>query len=56
MEEWWNEMEKYSKRDQLSLPYIIWKNGYSFEDVGIIDGEGKYWQRAQAHKRGESRV
>lgn len=56
MEEWWNEMEKYSKRDQLSLPYIIWKNGYSFEDVGIIDGVGKYWQRAQAHKRGESRV
>lgn len=26
MEDWWNELCKYSKRDQISLPFVIWKN------------------------------
>jgi hypothetical protein len=26
MEEWWAELLKYSVRDQISLPYIVWKN------------------------------
>ena len=26
MEEWWQFIENYSKRDQLSLSYILWKN------------------------------
>lgn len=27
-EEWWNEYEQYSKRDQFSLMYIYWRNQY----------------------------
>jgi len=27
MEAWWNEVEKHSYRDQVSLPYVIWKTG-----------------------------
>jgi hypothetical protein len=27
MEKWWDEIYKYSHRDQLSLSYIIWKTG-----------------------------
>lgn len=27
MDEWWNMITNYSKRDQLSLVYILWKNG-----------------------------
>lgn len=27
MEDWWNMILKYSKRDQLSFNYIMWKNG-----------------------------
>ena len=23
-------------RDQIALPYVMWKNGYSFEDVGLL--------------------
>ncbi|SDZ23705.1 glycosyltransferase domain-containing protein [Thermoactinomyces sp. DSM 45892] len=26
MEDWWNEVVNYSKRDQLSFNYIVWKN------------------------------
>jgi len=25
-EDWWNEFTRYSKRDQLSLRYVLWKN------------------------------
>lgn len=36
MEQWWNEILSWSKRDQLSLPFILWKNNYKVEDVGFI--------------------
>lgn len=28
MNEWWELIEKYSKRDQLSLDYVLWKNKF----------------------------
>ena len=36
-DDWWGEY-KYtgSKRDQLALPYILWKNGYEIKDVGVL--------------------
>lgn len=36
MEQWWNEYIKGVKRDQLSLCYVLWKNGYTANDVSII--------------------
>ena len=34
---WWNEFEKKeSYRDQISLPYVIWKQGYRIEDIGSL--------------------
>ena len=27
MEKWWNEINKYSHRDQLSFNYLLWKTG-----------------------------
>lgn len=36
MEEWWNQMKQYTKRDQLSLTYVLWKLGYSFNDIYIL--------------------
>lgn len=35
MEDWWNCIEKYSKRDQLSFSYVLWKNGFSVKAVSI---------------------
>ncbi|MDR2600489.1 MAG: DUF616 domain-containing protein [Oscillospiraceae bacterium] len=37
MEEWWEEVYNKSKRDQLSFMYVIWKNGFMFVDIGILD-------------------
>lgn len=36
MEEWWEELSMYSKRDMISLSYVLWKNGYSIEDVIVL--------------------
>lgn len=38
--QWWNEyIDSESKRDQISFPYILWKNGYSIEDVGDLGND-----------------
>lgn len=37
MSEWWNEfLKSHSKRDQIALPYVLWKNGYKILDVGNL--------------------
>lgn len=36
MEAWWQEYVKYPTRDQLSLPYIIWKLGYDKKKIHIL--------------------
>lgn len=36
METWWQEYMKYPTRDQLSLPYVIWKSGYDRKKIHII--------------------
>lgn len=34
---WWNEFEKSkSDRDQISLPYILWKNNICVNDIGTL--------------------
>jgi hypothetical protein len=33
MEQWWEEVNMHTMRDQLSLPYLLWKQGYK---MGII--------------------
>lgn len=57
MEDWWKEIEKYSNRDQVSLPYVLWKNGYQIGDVGtltdIAADSGAYWEEMVYHKKEE---
>jgi hypothetical protein len=36
MERWWQEIEKHSGRDQLSLPFVLWKMGISVSEIGRI--------------------
>lgn len=37
LNDWWNEFyESGSLRDQLSLPYILWKNNYRVKDIGFL--------------------
>lgn len=37
MERWWEEfLASKSYRDQLSLPFIMWKSGLKYTDIGIL--------------------
>lgn len=56
MEEWWSEVNMYTKRDMISLPYVLWKNGYTIDDVDtlsnkvdVIDGDG--WVLKRNHEK-----
>ncbi len=40
MEEWWKQVLTQAPRDQLSFMYAVWKNGYCFDDIGILDVGG----------------
>ena len=35
MEDWWYMIENFSKRDQLSFSYVLWKNGVKIPDICI---------------------
>lgn len=56
MDEWWNEISAYSKRDMISLSYVLWKNGYIIDDVNTLSKEldvfdGDEWIFERNHKR-----
>ena len=48
MEDWWWWIENHSKRDQLSLTYVLWKNKFNADPLSKIsyhndDGRVKFW-------------
>ncbi|WP_051286420.1 glycosyltransferase domain-containing protein [Salinimicrobium terrae] len=52
METWWWYVKEYSKRDQLSFNYVLWKTG--FDRYKIIDGDirkGNRWFYFLGHHR-----
>lgn len=38
---WWNEISKWSRRDQLSLPYILWKHPINYHL--FFNGGRPFW-------------
>ena len=38
MEQWWHEIKTHTQRDQLSLPYVLWKTGLDFH---VIKGNNR---------------
>ncbi len=36
MEQWWKEYMEYAKRDQISLPHVLYMNGIRVEEVGVL--------------------
>ena len=41
MEQWWEQLQLYTMRDQISFPYILWKNGLS---IDTIENLGMNWR------------
>ena len=44
MEDWWTEYKYNSRRDQLSLPYVIWKNKFKFKYIDIDIDDNEYFK------------
>lgn len=42
MEDWWEQVEQFSRKDQISFPYVIWKNNYLMSDVATVNGNELY--------------
>ncbi|MBQ2870174.1 glycosyltransferase [bacterium] len=42
MNEWWRIIENHSKRDQLSLSYVLWKNDIKIDDISIENARIDY--------------
>jgi len=51
MEEWFEEVKKHSNRDQISLPYICWKNSF-LPDICDLNIKDNPWIEIKKHKRG----
>lgn len=56
LEEWFLEFKNGAKRDQLSLTYIIWKNGFKPNTIGVLNPKGNVsnnssiiWERGKKH-------
>lgn len=48
MEQWCDEIAKFSHRDQISLPYVLWKNEY-YVDCSDADILNNKWIRYESH-------
>ena len=38
MDQWWEQVNKYTMRDQISFPYILWKNGETIDYIQMFEG------------------
>lgn len=47
MEQWWSEVKNKCRRDQISLPYVLWKNGFTMKDLLYLTEEylqDRHWK------------
>ncbi|WP_289286108.1 glycosyltransferase domain-containing protein [Parablautia intestinalis] len=49
MNDWWEEINQYSLRDQISLPYVLWKNNF-LPDICDLDIEENEYLIKIGHK------
>lgn len=50
MVSWWQELQKETKRDQLSLPYAMWKSGLEYQFMEETSRQGKGYLDYSLHK------
>lgn len=50
MQDWWEELNHYSKRDQLSLTYCCWKNDFMYDTCPISIADNPYFE-IHGHKK-----
>lgn len=48
MQEWWQQIQKYSYRDQISFPYVCWKNNFRPDICDLPIGSNP-WLEVKKH-------
>ncbi len=51
MEDWWQEVKGYSKRDQLSLNYVLWKNNFNPYYIKENSRDNKYFKNVPHYSK-----
>lgn len=39
MNDWWHEFLQYSRRDQISFPYVLWKNNIKTSEIALLGND-----------------
>lgn len=45
MQMWWDQIIKFSKRDQLSFNYVCWNNSFNYYTIPKRIGDGRFFRR-----------
>lgn len=53
MESWWEEFQENSSRDQVSLPYVLWKNNITIDEIALLGNDiySNYAFKKQKHNK-----
>lgn len=55
MQLWWDQLQRYTKRDQISLPFVVWKKVVPFTLVNCAESDSEdlcYFVRVQHRRQG----
>jgi hypothetical protein len=48
---WWQEINKWTYRDQLSLPYVLWQNNLNIDTITLKQYSNQFFKIHQHLKR-----
>lgn len=51
MQQWWHEINSFTRRDQISFPYVAWKNAFTFDICDMDIERCRYLQCVAVHSK-----
>lgn len=51
MEFWWQNLDMYTKRDQISFPYVVWKSGMSIKRFSFAGSVDSFYIKKVNHRK-----
>lgn len=53
---WWDNLEKYTNRDQISFPYVVWKSGLPLKRLTFAGSVDNYFIKKVNHRMQRSKI
>lgn len=50
MEDWWEEINKFTNQDQVSYSYVCWKNNFHPSISDVYYWKNKYWTKGETYQ------